>query len=57
MPESFPDPAIKNNIAEFINWILTAGQKECSALAYNPLPKEVVVRELEQLATFKAKAK
>ena len=55
VPESPPDQATKTDIAEFINWILTAGQKECSALAYNPLPKEVLVRELEQLATFKTK--
>jgi phosphate ABC transporter phosphate-binding protein len=55
VPQSFPDPATKAAVAEFLNWILTAGQKECSALAYNPLPKEVVARELEQLAAFKSK--
>jgi phosphate ABC transporter phosphate-binding protein len=55
VPESFSDPATKSAVAEFLDWILTSGQKECSALAYNPLPKEVVARELEQLAAFKAK--
>jgi phosphate ABC transporter phosphate-binding protein len=55
VPQSFPDPATKAAVAEFLNWILTAGQKECSALAYNPLPKEVITRELEMLATFKSK--
>lgn len=55
VPESFPDPATKSAVAEFLDWILTSGQKECSALAYNPLPKEIIARELEQLATFKAK--
>jgi phosphate transport system substrate-binding protein len=55
VPESFPDPATKSAVAEFLDWILTSGQKECSALAYNPLPKEIVAHELEQLATFKAK--
>jgi phosphate transport system substrate-binding protein len=55
VPQSFPDPAIKSAVAEFLDWALTSGQKECSALAYNPLPKEVVARQLEQLAAFKAK--
>ena len=55
VPQSFPDPATKAAVAEFLDWILTAGQRDCSALAYNPLPKEVVARELETLAAFKAK--
>jgi phosphate transport system substrate-binding protein len=55
VPQSFPDPATKAAVAEFLDWILTAGQRDCSALAYNPLPKEVVARELDQLTAFKAK--
>jgi len=55
VPASFPDPATKAAVADFLEWILTSGQKECSALAYDPLPKEIVSRELEQLAAFKAK--
>ena len=55
VPESLSDPATKTAVIEFINWILTSGQKECSALAYNPLPKEVVLRQLDQLSTFKTK--
>jgi phosphate ABC transporter phosphate-binding protein len=55
VPEKFPDPATKAAVAEFLDWILTSGQKDCSALAYNPLPKEILARELEQLAAFKAK--
>ncbi len=55
VPASFPDPATKAAVAEFLEWILTSGQKECSALAYNPLPKEILARQLEQLAAFKAK--
>ena len=55
VPQSFPDPATKAAVADFLNWILTAGQRDCSALGYNPLPKEVVARELETLAAFKAK--
>ena len=55
VPESIPDPATKSAVAEFLDWILTSGQKECSALAYNPLPKDIANRELQLLATFKAK--
>jgi phosphate transport system substrate-binding protein len=55
VPQSFPDPATKSAVADFLEWILTSGQKECSALAYNPLPKEVLAREMEQLAAFKSK--
>jgi phosphate transport system substrate-binding protein len=55
VPELIPDPAVKSAIVAFIDWILTSGQKDCSALAYTPLPKEIVSRELEQLSTFKAK--
>jgi len=55
VPQSIPDPATKSAVASFLHWMLTTGQKECSALAYVPLPKETVNRELEQLATFRSK--
>jgi phosphate ABC transporter phosphate-binding protein len=55
VPESIPDPATKSAVAEFLDWILTSGQKECSALAYNPLPREALTHELQMLATFKSK--
>jgi phosphate ABC transporter phosphate-binding protein len=55
VPQTFPDPAIKSAVTDFLDWILTSGQKECSALAYNPLPKEVLTREQEMLAKFKTK--
>jgi phosphate transport system substrate-binding protein len=55
IPESIPDPATKSALAEFLDWILTTGQKESSGLAYNPLPKEIVARQQQMLATFKAK--
>jgi phosphate ABC transporter phosphate-binding protein len=55
VPESIPDPATRSVVADFLQWMLTSGQKECSALAYMPLPKEIVNRELELLATFKAR--
>jgi phosphate transport system substrate-binding protein len=55
IPESIPDAATKSAVIEFLDWILTTGQKETSDLAYNPLPKEIVARQLQTLATFKAK--
>jgi phosphate transport system substrate-binding protein len=55
IPESIPDAATKSAVVEFLNWILTTGQKEVSGLAYNPLPKEIVARQLQMLTTFKAK--
>jgi len=55
VPQTFPDPAKKSAVADLLDWILTSGQKECSALAYNPLPKEVLIREQEMLSSFKAK--
>ena len=33
----------------FLEWVLTSGQRSCSALAYAPLPGEIAARELEQL--------
>jgi phosphate transport system substrate-binding protein len=55
VPASIPDPATKSAVVEFLDWILTSGQKDCSALAYHPLPKETAARQLRMLATFKAK--
>jgi phosphate ABC transporter phosphate-binding protein len=55
VPESITDAATRSAIVEFLEWILTSGQKECSALAYTPLPKEIVARELALLATLKTK--
>jgi phosphate transport system substrate-binding protein len=55
IPESIPDAGTRSAVAEFLDWVLTAGQKESSGLAYNPLPKEIVARQLQMLAAFKAK--
>ena len=35
----------KANFLEFLQWVLTQGQKECSALGYAPLPREIANRE------------
>jgi phosphate ABC transporter phosphate-binding protein len=54
VPESISDPATKSAVADFLDWILTTGQKECSALAYTPLPKEIVAHQQDLLAKFKS---
>jgi len=33
----------------FLEWMLTSGQRQCSALGYAPLPKDFVDRELQQV--------
>ena len=36
-------------LQELLQWMLSFGQRECSALAYTPLPREVVSRQLQLL--------
>jgi phosphate transport system substrate-binding protein len=38
---------------ELLEWMLTSGQKECSALGYAPLPHEIASRELQFLTKLK----
>ncbi len=40
------DPAKETAFRTFIEWMLTSGQRQCSALGYAPLPKNLVDREL-----------
>jgi len=40
-------------VRELLEWMLSSGQKECSALAYAPLPREVVNRELQVIDGLK----
>jgi phosphate ABC transporter phosphate-binding protein len=39
-------------IADLLNWALTSGQKQCSALGYAPLPHEVISRELDAVKSW-----
>lgn len=48
-PEKITDPAKKAALFELVQWILTTGQKECSALGYAPLPREVAAQQLNLL--------
>ena len=39
--------------SRFLRWMLTTGQKECSALGYAPLPHEIVTNEIQSLDQLK----
>jgi phosphate ABC transporter phosphate-binding protein len=47
VPERQEDERKKNVMKELLHWMLTSGQKSCSALGYVPLPPAVVKRALE----------
>jgi len=52
IPAKTADPAKRAALHELLRWILTSGQKECSALGYLPLPHataEAELRLLEQM--------
>ena len=53
IPEKIPDPAKRKAITEFLSWMLKDGQTMTAALDYAPLPKEVVTREIAQIAKIK----
>jgi len=42
-------------IANLLNWALTSGQKQCAALGYAPLPREVVASELQAVSAWKSR--
>jgi phosphate ABC transporter phosphate-binding protein len=49
LPEKEADIAKKAALSELLHWMLTSGQKSCSALGYAPLPPDVAKRALEGL--------
>lgn len=53
VPAGFGEAEKKAAFLELLQWVLTSGQKECSALGYAPLPRETATRELEFLNTLK----
>jgi len=50
IPEKISDPTKKKAIKDFLAWMLADGQTMTSALAYAPLPKAVVAKELKAIA-------
>lgn len=49
LPERQEDAKKKASLVELLRWMLTSGQKSCSALGYVPLPAAVAKRALEVL--------
>jgi len=50
IPTRIEDAKKRTALVSFMKWMLADGQKDCAALGYAPLPKEVVARELKQIA-------
>jgi len=50
VPTTIPDANKRRIIKDFLNWMLSDGQKDTEALSYAPLPKEVVAKELKQIS-------
>ncbi len=49
IPDSIHDAAKRADLKNFLKWMLTDGQSYCAALAYAPLPKQVVAKEMKQI--------
>jgi phosphate ABC transporter phosphate-binding protein len=47
------DAAKRRAIYALLRWTLTSGQRQCSSLAYAPLPKELLREELKQIDSLK----
>jgi phosphate transport system substrate-binding protein len=50
IPEKIADPVKKKAIKDFLAWMLADGQTMTAALAYAPLPKAVVAKEMKAIA-------
>ncbi len=48
LPRSAADPQKSAALQDFLRWMLTSGQKECSGLGYLPLPREIAAQELRR---------
>jgi phosphate transport system substrate-binding protein len=48
-PLSTQNPQKAAALADLVQWMLTSGQKDCSALGYVPLPKDLAAWELSQM--------
>jgi len=52
VPADIREPAKKAALRELLRWMLTAGQKQSSALGYAPLPANVASRQLQYLSSL-----
>ena len=53
LPKGLVDSKKKKAIVAFLQWMLTSGQRDCSALGYAPLPPELARQEVELLSDLK----
>jgi len=53
IPAQSKDPAKGKILADFLNWMVTDGQKMTSALSYGPLPENVVTKVKEAIKQVK----
>jgi len=53
IPSEFQDAKKREVLVGFLRWMLTEGQKHAAPLAYAPLPKEVVDKEMKALAQIR----
>jgi phosphate transport system substrate-binding protein len=53
IPQQSKDAAKGKILADFLNWMVTDGQKMTSALSYAPLPESVVQKEKEAIKQVK----
>src|ERR1700731_4219372 len=53
IPQQSKDPAKGKILADFLNWMVTDGQKMTAALSYAPLPESVVEKEKEAIKQVK----
>ena len=50
IPSHIPDAAKAKTIKAFLQWMLADGQKFAAGLSYASLPKEVIAKEIKQIA-------
>ena len=53
IPSQIPDAEKARAVKGFLEWMLADGQKDAAGLTYAPLPKEVVDKEVKQIAMVK----
>lgn len=53
LPADLGSDAKRPMLRELLQWILTSGQKDCSALGYVPLPRDMVNLQLQTLSKLK----
>jgi phosphate transport system substrate-binding protein len=50
VPNNISNAGKRDTIKQFLQWMLTNGQRDATSLSYAPLPQPVVEKELKQVA-------